>query len=232
MKRFRQISITVVIFALLFSVAAYADTWTTNKQITNTLGDSKYPAIAVDGSNIYVAWQDNTPDLLNEEIYFKRSVDGGVNWITNKRLTNNAGGNYDSQYPAIAVDGSNIYVVWEDNTSGNEEIYFRRSVDGGVTWKTKKRLTNNAGYSQYPAIAVNGSNIYVVWTDSTPGNYEIYFRRSVDGGVTWKTNKRLTNNAGVSYAPAVAVNSSNIYVVWTDTTPGNKEIYCKKGVLF
>jgi hypothetical protein len=230
MKRFRQIFITVVLVSLLFSVVAYADTWTTNKQITNTLGDSKYPAIAVDGSNIYVVWQDNTPDLLNEEIYFKRSVDGGVTWKTNKRLTNNAGGNYDSQYPAIAVDGLNIYVVWYDTTPGNYEIYFKRSVDGGVTWKTNKRLTNNAGYSQDPAIAVDGLNIYVVWEDTTPGNYEIYFKKSVDGGATWETNKRLTSNAGVSYAPAIAVDGSNIYVVWQDNTQGDEEIYFKRSV--
>jgi len=229
MKRFRQIFITVVIFLLLFSAVAYVDTWKTNKQITNTLGDSKYPAIAVDGSNIYVAWQDNTPDLLNEEIYFKRSVDGGVNWITNKRLTNNAGGNYESQYPAIAVNGSNIYVVWTDSTPGNYEIYFRRSVDGGVTWKTDKNLTNNADDSRYPAIAVDGSNTYVVWQDYTPAE-EIYFKKSGDRGVTWTTYKRLTNTLDDSRYPAIAVDGSNIFVVWQDATPGNNEIYFKKSV--
>jgi len=221
----RYIFITVIVL-LLFSAVAYGDTWTASKMITNTLGDSKYPAIAVDGSNIYVVWQDNTPDLSNEEIYFKRSVDGGVKWTADKRLTNNAGGNYNSYNPTIAVDGPNIYVVWEESY----EIYFKRSVDGGDTWTTNKRLTNNAGYSQYPAIAVDGSNIYVVWTDSTPGNYEIYFKRSVDGGDTWTTNKRLTNNAGGSVYPAIAVDGSNIYVVWQDTTPGNSEIYFKKSV--
>src|SRR4030043_459614 len=225
MKRFRQIFITVVLVSLLFSVVAYADTWTTNKQITNTLGDSKYPAIAVDGSNIYVVWQDNIPDLLNEEINFKRSVDGGVTWKTNKRLTNNAG---YSQDPAIAVDGLNIYVVWEDTTPGNYEIYFKKSVDGGATWETNKRLTSNAGVSYAPAIAVDGSNIYVVWQDNTQGDEEIYFKRSVDGGVTWKTDKNLANNADDSRYPAIAVYGPNIYVVWQDATPGNNEIYFKK----
>src|SRR4030042_792689 len=224
MKRFRQIFITIFLVSLLFSVVAYADTWTTNKQITNTLGDSKYPAIAVDGSNIYVVWQDNTPDLLNEEIYFKRSVDGGVTWKTNKRLTNNAG---YSQDPAIAVDGLNIYVVWEDTTPGNYEIYFKKSVDGGATWETNKRLTSNAGVSYAPAIAVDGSNIYVVWQDNTQGDEEIYFKRSGDGGVTWKTDKNLTNNADDSRYPAIAVDGSNIYVVWQDYTPA-EEIYFKR----
>ncbi len=40
-----------------------------------------------------------------------------------QRLTNNAG---DSLSPAIAVDGSNIYVVWQDDTRGDPEIYFKK----------------------------------------------------------------------------------------------------------
>src|SRR4030043_1036144 len=137
MKRLRQIFITVVVILLLFSAIAYGDTWTTGKRLTNNAGSSSYPAIAVDGSNIYVVWEDNTPGNL--EIYFKKSDDGGATWTTNKRLTNNAG---YSVVPAIAVDGSNIYVVWADDTPGNLEIYFKKSVDGGATWATNKRLTN------------------------------------------------------------------------------------------
>jgi Neuraminidase (sialidase) len=176
MKRFRQISITVVLVSLLFSAVAYADTWTPNKQITNTLGDSKYPAMAVDGTNIYVVWQD-TPDLLNEEIYFKRSVDGGVTWKATRNLSNTTG---DSYAPAIAVYGLNIYVVWQDYTLGNSEIYFKRSDDGGATWTTK-RLTYNELGSMFPAIAVDGSNIYVVWQNpiTVPMNWEIYFKKGV-----------------------------------------------------
>ena len=229
MERFRRV-ITVVIVSLLFSAAAYGDTWTTNKMITNTLGDSKYPAIAVDDLKVYVVWEDNTPDLLNKEIYFKKSVDGGVTWKTDKRLTNNAG---DSRYPRIAVDGSNIYVVWTDYTPGAPEIYFKKSDDGGATWRTNKRLTNNAGYSYAPAIAVDGSNIYVVWTDDTPGNLEIYFKKSTDGGSTWKQT-RLTNDSLGSQYPAIAADGSNVYIVWQNfiSMPPNYEIYFKKGVLF
>jgi hypothetical protein len=157
------------------------------------------------------------------EIYFKRSVNGGITWTAGKLLTNNES---FSSNPAIAIDALNIYVVWSD--SG--EIYFKRSVDGGVAWKAIKRLTNNTGGSRHPTIAVNGSNIYVVWEDLTPGNYEIYFKRSVDGGVTWTADKKLTNNAGASFGPVIAVNGANIYVVWYDNTPGNPEIYFKKGV--
>src|SRR4030042_4707947 len=180
MKKFREISITVVIFLLLFSVVAYGDTWTKNKRLTNNSSSSMGPAIAAHGSNIYVVWQDTPPG--NFEIYFKKSVDAGATWTTDRRLTNNAG---DSVSPAIAVDGSNIYVVWQDNTSGNFEIYFKKSVDGGATWTTKK-LTNFGFDSLSPAIAVDGSNIYVVWYGRDifeSCNHTVYFKNSQNGGV-------------------------------------------------
>jgi len=220
MKKFGQF-ISVLVLLLLFSTIAYGTTWTTNKRLTNNAGSAFYPAIAVDGSNIYVVWEDDTPG--NREIYFKKSIDEGVTWSPNKRLTNNAG---DSSYAAIAVDGSNIYVVWSDDISGNYEIYFKKSIDGGATWSTNKRLT----YTGYlPAIAVDGSNVYVVWNNHTGRHWEIYFKMSDDGGVTWSTNKRLTYAAGISNNnnPVIAVDGSNIYVVWEDDTP---QIYFKKSV--
>jgi glutaredoxin len=223
MKKFRQRYIPTIIFLLLFSALAYGDTWTPTKNLSNNAGDSRYPAIAAYGSNIYVVWEDYTPSP--SEIYFKKSDDGGASWTTTKNLSNSSGYSYS---PAIAVNGQNIYVVWHDTTPENAEIYFKKSDDGGTTWTGNKRLTNNAGSSWYPAVAVDGSNIYVVWSDYTPGNAEIYFKKSDDGGTTWTGNKRLTNNTGDSWHPAIAVNGSNIYVVWHDFTPADYEIYFKK----
>ena len=223
MNNIRRILIAGVMFLLLLSAAAYGVTWSSDERLTNNAGASFDSQIAVDGQNIYVVWTDSTSGI--GEIYFKKSADGGATWNKNKRLINNAGYSYG---PAIAVDGQNIYVVWPDDTPGNAEIYFKTSDDGGATWTTDKRLTNNAGFSGHPAIAVDGQNIYVVWDDDTPGNSEVYFKQSDDGGATWTTNRRLTNNAGYSALPTIAVNGQNIYVVWFDDTPGNGEIYFRK----
>jgi Tol biopolymer transport system component len=200
-------------------------TWSANRRLTNNAGESRRPQISVNGSNIYMVWREETTG--NREIYFKRSTDGGITWSANRRLTNNAG---ESQDPQISVNGSNIYVVWDDDSTGYREIYFKRSTDGGITWSANMRLTNNTN-SWSPVIAVDGPNIYVVWGNDTPGNGEIYFKRSADRGATWTANRRLTNNTGGSWDPFIAVDGSNIYVVWMDDTPGNYEIYFKKGIL-
>ena len=49
--------------------------------------------------------------------------------------------------------------------------------DAAADWSPVKRLTWTSGRSYDPAMAIDSSNtIHVVWNDSTPGNYEIYYK--------------------------------------------------------
>ena len=151
-----------------------------------------------------------------------------ADWAPAKRLTWNSG---QSKNPAIAADtASNIYVVWQDDTPGNGEIYYRKSDDGGVTWFPVNRLTWTAGESTAPAIAISSADtIHIVWSDNAPGNYEIYYKKSPDGGASWSGAKRLTWTSGNSSGPAMAKDlNNNIHIIWQDDTPGNYEIYHKK----
>jgi len=198
-------------------------TWQIAQKLTDNKGESSKPAIAVNRSNVFVSWQDDTPG--NIEIYFKKSADGGATWPPAQRLTNNTG---DSCNPAIAVSGSSLFVVWENETSGNNNIYFRKSTDAGATWQPAKRLTNDPGDSLSPALAVSGANVYVVWKNMASGNGEVCFRKSTDTGATWQTVQRITNNAGNSNDPTIAIDGPIVYLSWTDYTPGNGEIYLEK----
>jgi hypothetical protein len=200
-------------------------TWTT-KRVTFNSGVSLSPAIAIDSSNnLHVIWFDWTPGQT--EIYYSKSTDGGSTW-TSKRLTYNPG---SSTHPTIAVDSNdNIHIVWDDSTPGTGEIYHKKSTNGGTTWTTK-RMTYNSGGSYYPSIAVDSNdNLHTSWHDYTPGNSEIYYKRSTNAGSTWAT-KRLTFNSGNSDIPTIAIGSDNhIHIVWQDNSPGDYEIYYRKGV--
>jgi hypothetical protein len=210
------------------------DTWIPGKIITWTAGNCWSPDIAIDlSNNLHVVWEDNS---VHFEIYYKKSMDAGVTWTKDKRITLTETGAFAS---AIAVGPSNnLHVVWEDESAGNPNIdedydlYYRKSKDGGAIWSTAKRLTWNSGGSNNPVIAADPSgNVHMVWSDDTPGNFEIYYKESTDGGTNWATSKRLTWNPGWSEYPAIAVDSSgNLHLVWADGTPGNAEIYYKKYV--
>ncbi len=197
--------------------------WGADTRLTNNTSYSESPSVAVSGSVVHVVWYDYRDG--NYEIYYKRSTDSGVNWGADTRLTNNTA---YSVYPSVAVSGSALHVVWFDERDGNSEIYYKRSTDSGVNWGTDTRLTNNTALSEYPSVTVSGSVLHVVWHDYRDGNWEIYYKRSTDGGVSWGTDIRLTNNTAISEYPSVTVSGSVLHVVWTDNRDGNWEIYYKR----
>jgi hypothetical protein len=204
-------------------------TWTANKRLTFTSGDSVVPAIGVDSSGyLHVVWQDDTAG--NCEIYYTKSIDKGATWTVGKRLTWNSGG---SEVPAIALDASGyLHVVWQDDTAGNYETYYRKSTDGGTTWAANKRLTWTLGSSERPAIGVDSSgNPHVVWHDNSSGRYQISYRMSPDGGTNWSFATRLTWSSENCHDPVLAVDpAGNIHVIYCDDRTGNAELYYRKSV--
>ncbi len=200
--------------------------WAPSRRLTWTPGGSINPAIAIDTSGtLNVVWNDATPG--NWEVYFKKSTNEGSTWTPTQRLTFTSGLSYNE---AIAVDPSgNLHVLWSSDAPGNEEIYYKRSTDGGSSWTPSQRLTWNSGWSRGSVIAADVSgNIHAVWADVTPGNWEIYYKKSMDGGSTWTPNQRLTWNSGYSGSPAIAVDASgNLHLAWNDDTSYNWEIYYK-----
>ena len=219
-------SVIAVLGVFLFAQSALAD-WTPVKRLTWTSGMSFGPAGAIDSTDaIHVVWYDTTPG--NYAVYYRRSTDGGATWSALKRLTWASG---DAVCPSIAADSNDdLHLVWQDATSGNDEIYYRKSTDAGASWSAAKRLTWTSGNSWEPLLAIDSANaIHVVWYDDTPGNLEVYYRGSADGGETWGSTKRLTWNSSRSESPVIAIDGADaVHVAWYDNMPGHGEIYYKR----
>ena len=148
--------------------------------------------------------------------------------FSNYKIINLSNNNGTSDNPQIATSGNNIYVVWTDNTTGNGDIYFKMSSDNGKTFDGTKNLSNNNGTSDNPQIVTSGNNIYVVWTDNTTGNGDIYFKMSSDNGKTFDGTKNLSQNLdGQANDPEIAIVNTTIYVVWDDDTAINGGIRMK-----
>ncbi len=230
-----------VFFLFLFIAASLNAQWQTEVRLTNDLTQSytsfgNARCIATDVNVIHVVWYDGvTIAKPNWEIFYKRSTDGGSTWSANVNLSNNDSISYN---PAIAVSGNDVHVVWYDNrdskldvngnSDGNFEEYYKRSTDGGFSWGPEIRLTYNTFKSLHPSIFVTGSNLHLVWNDNRDGNYEVYYKNSLDGGVSWSDDLRLSYTEGKSWMPAVAVSGSVVHVAWHDSTIGNWEIYYKR----
>jgi hypothetical protein len=156
------------------------------------------------------------------EIAHRKTTDAGNTWSS----VNNVTWNTTSAYPDIAIDsGDMLYVVWGNSKSGNMEIYFKKSTNSGTTWIGLKRLTWNAGDSIRPCIAVDSTgHIHVIWQDETPGDWQIFYKKSTDGGASWSSNYRMTW-ANQALGPSLVKDSSDYLYMFYDTS---LDIYYKK----
>jgi hypothetical protein len=133
--------------------------------------------------------------------------------------------------PEVSSEGNNIYVVWQgDSQSGNQDILMRKSDDNGKTFGDVINVSNDRAGSGNPEINVNSSNVYVVWDGTTPGNNEIFFRKSINNGSNFDRVRNLSNDGGVSYEPKVVLDKKGIEVYWRDYRNGHEDVLVKKSM--
>ena len=105
-------------------------------------------------------------------------------------------------FPQIESIANRTLVVWQDNSTGKNEIYIH-SDDGRSESRSKKNLSNSTGDSQFPQIESIANRTLVVWQDNSTGKNEIYLRDSTDGGNSFGTPINLSNSTGDSQFPQI-----------------------------
>jgi hypothetical protein len=186
-------------------------------------GGSYSPSVAISGTTTIVAWHDLT--ATNSEIFIARSTDEGANFSSPVNISNNAGNSYE---PSVVISGDTVIVIWYDDTPGNFDIFITRSTNGGANFSNPVNISNSAGVSGGAAIALSGATVMAAWHDDTPGNYDIFISKSIDGGANFSTPVNFSNNAGGSYGPAVAISGSTVIVAWYDDILGNFDIFVSR----
>ena len=93
--------------------------------------------------------------------------------------------------PQVSPVGSNVFLIWQDNSTGNEEIFLRKSMNGGITFGNTTNVSNNTGFSTSPQIESFGNNTFVIWQDNSTGNEEIFLRKSTGGDIVFYDLKNI-----------------------------------------
>ncbi len=194
-------------------------------QITDAAEDDYRPAIArTNDGKLWVVWHSWRSD---NNIWYKTSDDNGVTWSADTQLTTDPSSDYD---PAIvqASDGT-IWVVWYSYRSGNADIWYKTSTDGGTSWSVATQLTTDANSDYSPAITqTSDSTIWVVWYSYRSGNADIWYKTSSDGGATWSSAVQLTTAPEGDYRPAIAPTSDGtIWVFWDSWRSDHPAIWYK-----
>ena len=109
--------------------------------------------ISSEGNNVYVVWREDIPNPVNDDdIFFSFSHDGGQTFSEPDNISENSGVSFR---PQISSEINNVYVIWEDNTPGDDDdIFFARSTNGGQTFSfPPDNISNNTGNSADPQIS-------------------------------------------------------------------------------
>jgi len=201
------------------------DTWNPTIDIFNATGSQAYCAgIYVNKTNIHI-FSFDLRDGPEVEIYYRRSLDGGISFDNgqgldaDRRLTF---GQICKNDFTTNGDGSNVSIAWTDERSGIFDTYWMISKDNGFTWEDglgnigqDRRLTTTG--ADYCTIAVNQSNIHLVYVDpTTVVEYRLYYRNSTDNGATWNTPVLITGPwAGITQV-GLDVEGNNVHIAWGD----------------
>jgi len=205
-------------------------------------------ALAVAGQRVYAAW----PSELDGSrvVFFRRSMDGGATFEPEEILVSGSVNPVE-----LAAVGDQVYfaaarfvgVICDLTRSepirlvcfNSKEIVFRSSNDGGATWvpslvEEPVNISRTSGSSDLPFVAAGPNNtVYLFWAESpTDVNFDpfdVMFRRSTDGGITWNPSlEQPATSLGAQMPdnqPAhIVVKGTAIAAAWQDGVPGSVHV--------
>ena len=120
-------------------------------------------------------------------IFYARGANLGTSFSAARPLDDSRAGfdpNRDTPsnqwHPSLAAAGDRLFVAWQDNRLGNNDVFFTTSPDGGTTFAASERVDDTgAGSSEQtrPRVAWAAGACYVAWEDSRNGTSDIYLGR-------------------------------------------------------
>jgi hypothetical protein len=196
------------------------------------------PAVASDGTNYLVVWEDNRN---GHSIYGARVSPSGVRLDVNGiPISPGTASSLHPRHPGVASDGTNYLVVWEQADSlslTTSDIYGARVDTAGNVLDPEGIAISRAVHidQNEPAVAFGGSSYLVVWEDnrSQYGYNDIYGARvDVSGVVQDTAGIPIAPSDYAHYSPQVAFGGTNYLIVWCAERPlGDSWIYDVLGTL-
>ncbi|HET6273588.1 MAG TPA: T9SS type A sorting domain-containing protein [Bacteroidota bacterium] len=181
------------------------------------IGEYALGAVAARDSNVYVYVNYSVaPGVIRGGLI--ASHDCGNTW----NMVNDAlpvqGGN-----PSIVVTSVGMHIVrTQAIVAGDQEVFYLRSTDFGLTWSVQETLSVRDGItSDQPVMAADDSgNIYVAWRDGKYGSIDgfhasVILRKSSDNGTSWGGEQLLTSTP-TALRPRISRSNAKIVVAWNE----------------
>jgi hypothetical protein len=178
-------------------------------RVCNASGDQTLPAVANNGTDYLIAWQDGRG--ADAAIYAARlTADGAVLDPQGLQVCSST---YSQQYPSLSCDGTNYLVVWSDSRAGNDIFGARIDASGHVLDSAGFMISPDTLSKSYPAINYCGDRYFVTW---------LLAGRHVEGAFVLPTGKVLNVatvwNERAARGPCAAFDGTNVAVAWENGT--------------
>jgi DNA-binding MarR family transcriptional regulator len=189
--------------------------------LTNTT-NARYPDLAIGPDNtihiVWAQWEIYEESQPYSNIYYTRLIPSGKVIVPRLAVTQTY---LASNHPSIAVDpAGNAHIVFDENVNFpgfTDEIYYNILYpDGTLEYTPMQRVTFSLGQSLKPDIIVGKDGApYLVWQDSTNGNWEIYLGSLEDPDNVRQI--RLSTTKTDSESPRIRQDlDGNFYVSWSE----------------
>ncbi len=222
-RRLLSVGLAVVL-ALGMAGETSAITWSPAKALTGSGTGYGYPGGLAAGSTTLVHGIYEQGILGNAGVYYRRSPDSGTTWSTAILLSRPSIG--EAGAPVIEAAGNTIDAAWlesDDIVGGVDAVaVYRRSLDGGLTWKDPIVISPGLESAGFPRLARSGGRVEIVWTNEYTGS--VFIRRSLDGGASWQPRANLGTTTMKPFGgtireayPTVAIGNGVTYVAWMST---------------
>ncbi|PYM16829.1 MAG: hypothetical protein DMD81_11425 [Candidatus Rokuibacteriota bacterium] len=143
---------------------------------------------------------------------------------------------------ALAISPSNDLAVvyrWWRNSPRAKQLRLARSTDGGATWSQPGTPIDGSSKAFEPVIGWGrGRTLVVVWSDERRADrgFDVYVRRSPDGGSTWESEQILSRfpevlPADLAARPRlVADGQDRFWVLFVGLKRGRSSLYVTRSV--
>jgi hypothetical protein len=154
------------------------------------------------------------------EIGFMVSTDSGSTW--NAEVLISTIDNYQAWEPNVAADAvGGVYLSWHDAKYGSTgyggSVLVRKSTNDGIDWNEESRV-NMVPSALHSSLALGIDAVHVAWDDERYGtfNSRVYHSMSSDDGISWCNEMLLSDPAGESIDPGIAVSRNGVHCMWYD----------------
>ncbi|MEM4160370.1 MAG: S8 family serine peptidase [Thermoplasmata archaeon] len=190
---------------------------------------------AVDTSGrLWLVYYQNDGTTTYRNIYYRTVPSGSTTW-TAQALVEGVQGAGDDRVPGVGIgpDGK-IWIAWYTNrttNNGTYQIFLGYFASYGSSWSgTLGPFGGSTGYARRPAIAHDGTNVWVVYTESSNAynqpNIRVFYSANNFASVTYKN---ITADAYNKGWPDGVASGSELYITYHSMSAfGNMDIFLAK----